>query len=135
MRRLRKLGETALEAGDHDTAEKVLKQVVSKVKYSEFKDPQDHVRLVQTLVRKGDPVQAAAVIRDLDKSMAFQKGTALCSAIASSTVSSKARTATASAVVAKSRALSMAIAAWWQKVSRRSRCLSPKRLALIRLST
>lgn len=86
VRRLRKLGETALEAGDHDTAEKVLKQVVSKAKYSEFRDPQDHVRLVQTLVRKGDPVQAAAVIRDLDKSMAFQKGTALCSAIASSMV-------------------------------------------------
>jgi DNA-binding NarL/FixJ family response regulator/Tfp pilus assembly protein PilF len=86
VRRLRKLGETALEAGDHDTAEKVLKQVVSKAKYSEFKDPQDHVRLVQTLVRKGDPVQAAAVIRDLDKSMAFQKNTPLCSAIASSMV-------------------------------------------------
>jgi DNA-binding NarL/FixJ family response regulator/Tfp pilus assembly protein PilF len=86
VRRLRKLGETALEAGDHDTAEKVFKQVVSKAKYSEFKDPQDHVRLVQTLVRKGDPVQAAAVIRDLDKSMAFQKHTPLCSAIASSLV-------------------------------------------------
>jgi DNA-binding NarL/FixJ family response regulator len=86
VRRLRKLGETALEAGDHDTAEKVLKQVVSKAKYSEFRDPQDHVRLVQTLVRKGDPVQAAAVIRDLDKSMAFQKDTPLCSAIASSMV-------------------------------------------------
>jgi DNA-binding NarL/FixJ family response regulator/Tfp pilus assembly protein PilF len=86
VRRLRKLGETALEAGDHDTAEKILKQVVSKAKYSEFKDPQDHVRLVQTLVRKGDPVQAAAVIRDLDKSMAFQKNTPLCSAIASSLV-------------------------------------------------
>ncbi len=86
VRRLRKLGETALEAGDHDTAEKILKQVVSKAKYSEFKDPQDHVRLVQTLVRKGDPVQAAAVIRDLDKSMAFQKHAPLCSAIASSLV-------------------------------------------------
>jgi DNA-binding response OmpR family regulator/thioredoxin-like negative regulator of GroEL len=86
VRRLRKLGETALEAGDNDTAEKILKQVVSKAKYSEFKDPQDHVRLVQTLVRKGDPVQAAAVIRDLDKSMAFQKHTPLCSAIAASMV-------------------------------------------------
>jgi DNA-binding response OmpR family regulator/Tfp pilus assembly protein PilF len=86
VRRLRKLGETALEAGDHDTAEKILKQVVSKAKYSEFKDPQDHVRLVQTLVRKGDPVQAAAVIRDLDKSMAFQKHASLCSAIAASMV-------------------------------------------------
>ena len=44
------------------------------------------MRLVQALVRKGDPVQAAAVIRDLDKSMAFQKHTPLCSAIASSMV-------------------------------------------------
>jgi len=84
VRRLRKLGDTALEAGDHDTAEKILKQVLSKARYSEFRDPQDHVRLVQTLVRKGDPVQAAAVIRDLDKSMAFQKHTAVCSAIAAS---------------------------------------------------
>jgi tetratricopeptide (TPR) repeat protein len=86
VRRLRKLGETALEAGDTDTAEKVLKQVVSKAKYSEFRDPEDHVRLVQTLVRKGDPVQAAAVIRDLDKSMGGQRNTAVCSAIASSMV-------------------------------------------------
>jgi tetratricopeptide (TPR) repeat protein len=86
VRRLRKLGETALEAGDHETAEKILKQVVNKAKYSEFRDPQDHVLLVQTLVRKGDPAQAAAVVRDLDKSMAFQKHTVLCSAIAASLV-------------------------------------------------
>jgi DNA-binding NarL/FixJ family response regulator/thioredoxin-like negative regulator of GroEL len=86
VRRLRKLGETALETGDTETAEKVLKQVVSKAKYSEFRDPEDHVRLVQTLVRKGDPVQAAAVIRDLDKSMGGQRNTVACSAIASSLV-------------------------------------------------
>jgi DNA-binding NarL/FixJ family response regulator/thioredoxin-like negative regulator of GroEL len=86
VRRLRKLGETALEAGDTETAEKVLKQVVSKAKYSEFRDPEDHVRLVQTLVRKGDPVQAAAVIRDLDKSMGGQKNTGVCSAISSAMV-------------------------------------------------
>ncbi|UUZ56692.1 hypothetical protein LP419_17425 [Massilia sp. H-1] len=73
VRRLRRLGEVALETGDTDTAEKVLKQVVSKAKYSEFRDPEDHVRLVQTLVKKGDPVQAAAVIRDLDKSMGGQR--------------------------------------------------------------
>ncbi len=83
VRRLRKLGEVALETGDTETAEKVLKQVVSKAKYSEFRDPEDHVKLVQTLVRKGDPVQAAAVIRDLDKSMGGQKNTAVCSAISS----------------------------------------------------
>jgi DNA-binding NarL/FixJ family response regulator len=75
VRRLRKLGEVALETGDTETAEKVLKQVVSKAKYSEFRDPEDHVKLVQTLVKKGDPVQAAAVIRDLDKSMGGQKNT------------------------------------------------------------
>jgi DNA-binding NarL/FixJ family response regulator/Tfp pilus assembly protein PilF len=86
VRRLRKLGELALETGDTETAEKVLKQVVSKAKYSEFRDPEDHVKLVQTLVRKGDPVQAAAVIRDLDKSMGGQKNTAVCSAISSAMV-------------------------------------------------
>jgi DNA-binding NarL/FixJ family response regulator/Tfp pilus assembly protein PilF len=86
VRRLRKLGEVALETGDTDTAEKVLKQVVSKAKYSEFRDPEDHVKLVQTLVRKGDPVQAAAVIRDLDKSMGGQKNTVACSAISSAMV-------------------------------------------------
>ena len=86
VRRLRKLGETALETGDTETAEKVLKQVVSKAKYSEFRDPEDHVKLVQTLVKKGDPVQAAAVIRDLDKSMGGQKNTSACSAISSALV-------------------------------------------------
>src|SRR6202035_1694704 len=69
-----------------ETAEKVLKQVVSKAKYSEFRDPEDHVKLVQTLVRKGDPVQAAAVIRDLDKTMGGQRNTVVCSAISSAMV-------------------------------------------------
>ncbi|TFW30131.1 tetratricopeptide repeat-containing response regulator [Massilia horti] len=86
VRRLRKLGETALEAGDTDMAEKMFKQVVTKARHSEFRDPEDHVRLVQTLVRQGDPVQAAAVIRDLDRSMGGQKNTPVCSAIASSLV-------------------------------------------------
>ncbi len=86
VRRLRRLGEVALETGDVDVAEKVLKQVVSKAKYSEFRDPEDHVKLVQTLVKKGDPVQAAAVIRDLDKSMGGQKNTGVCSAISSAMV-------------------------------------------------
>lgn len=81
VRRLRKLGEVALETGDVDTAEKVLKQVVSKAKYSEFRDPEDHVKLVRTLVKKGDPEQAAAVIRDLDRSMGGLKNTPACSAI------------------------------------------------------
>lgn len=83
VRRLRRLGEVALEAGDVDSAERALKQVVSKTRYSEFRTPEDHARLAQALVRKGDPVQAAAVIRDLDKSLAGAPNTAVCSAIAS----------------------------------------------------
>ena len=83
VRRLRKLGEIALEAGDVDAAEKALKLVLSKARYSEFRDPEDHVWLVKTLVRKGNPVEAAAVIRDLDRSMAGRNNVNLCSAIAS----------------------------------------------------
>lgn len=83
VRRLRLLGETAFEAGDDDTAEKMLKQVVAKAKYSEFRDPEDHVKLVRTLVRKGDPVAAAAVIRDLDRSMGGKGHADACSAISS----------------------------------------------------
>jgi DNA-binding NarL/FixJ family response regulator len=83
VRRLRTLGETALEAGDVDTAEKSLRQVVSKAKYSEFRDPEDHVKLVRTLVKKGDADQAASVIRDLDRSLGGQKHAGACSAISS----------------------------------------------------
>jgi len=86
VRRLRTLGETALEAGDSDTAEKALKQVVSKAKYSEFRDPEDHVRLVRALVQKGDPAAAAAVIRDLNRSMGGRQHVDLCSAISSAMV-------------------------------------------------
>ena len=83
VRRLRRLGEVALEAGDVDSAERAMKQVVSKTRYSEFRTPEDHAKLAQTLVKKGDPVQAAAVIRDLDKSLAGAPNTQVCSAIAS----------------------------------------------------
>ncbi|AKU22946.1 response regulator [Massilia sp. MB5] len=82
VRRLRRLGEVALEAGDVEAAERALKLVVSKTRYSEFRTPEDHARLVQSLVRKGDPVQAAAVIRDLDKSMGSRRNGPLCSSIA-----------------------------------------------------
>ena len=83
VRRLRTLGEVAFEAGDNDTAEKVLKQVIHKAKYSEFRDPEDHVKLVRTLVRKGDPVAAASVIRELDRSMGGHQHADACSAISS----------------------------------------------------
>jgi DNA-binding response OmpR family regulator/thioredoxin-like negative regulator of GroEL len=83
VRRLRRYGEVALETGDIETAEKTLKSVVAKAKYSEFRDPEDHVKLVKTLVKKGDTDAAAAAIRELDKTMSNVKNTALCSAVAS----------------------------------------------------
>jgi tetratricopeptide (TPR) repeat protein len=69
VRRLRKLGEVALEAGDAAAAEKSFRQVVARSRYSEFRSPEDHVSLVRALVRKGDPAAAESVIRDLDRTL------------------------------------------------------------------
>jgi tetratricopeptide (TPR) repeat protein len=81
VRRLRKLGEVALDAGDVAAAEKSFKQVVAKAKYSEFRDPEDHVNLIKALIKKGDPVQAGGVIRDLEKSLRGHPNTDVCKAI------------------------------------------------------
>lgn len=86
VRRLRKLGQVALEAGDVETAEQSFLKVVSKARYSEFRDPEDHVRLVKTLVRKGDAQQAAAVVRDLEKSLGGQQKTPACRALSSALI-------------------------------------------------
>lgn len=83
VRRLRTLGEVALESGDIAVAEKAFQQVVSKARYSEFRDPEDHVHLVKTLIRRGDTTQAATIIRDLDKSLAGSAKTKACHAISS----------------------------------------------------
>ena len=81
VRRLRKLGEVALEAGDMAAAEKSFKQVVAKAKYSEFRNPEDHVNLVKTLIKKGDATQASSVIRDMEKSLRGNPTTDICRAI------------------------------------------------------
>jgi len=69
VRRLRKLGEVALETGDVAAAEKSFKQVVTRSRYSEFRNPEDHVNLVKALVRKGDQLAATGVVRDLERSL------------------------------------------------------------------
>lgn len=86
VRRLRHLGEVALETGDVGVAEKAFKQVVAKAKYSEFRDPEDHVRLVKTLVKKGDTNQASGVIRDMERSLRSNANTEACRAIAAGLV-------------------------------------------------
>jgi CheY-like chemotaxis protein len=95
VRRLRKLGEVALDAGDLVVAEKSFKQVVAKAKYSEFRDPEDHVNLVKALIRKGDPVQAGGVIRDLEKSLRGNPNTEACKAISTAMLHESAGNAAA----------------------------------------
>ncbi len=81
IRRLRKLGEVALEAGDVAAAERSFKQVVAKAKYSEFRDPEDHVNLIKALLRKGDAAQASGVIRDMEKSLRGNPSVDVCKSI------------------------------------------------------
>jgi len=86
VRRLRTLGEVALETGDVDLAEKSFQQVVSKARYSEFRDPEDHVKLVKSLVQKGDVSQAASVVRDLQKSLAGNGKSEACRAFSTAMI-------------------------------------------------
>jgi DNA-binding NarL/FixJ family response regulator/Tfp pilus assembly protein PilF len=82
VHRLRHLGDVAYETGDVGVAEKAFKQVVAKAKYSEFRDAEDHVKLVKTLVRKGDANQASNVIRDMERSLRGGANVDACRAIA-----------------------------------------------------
>jgi tetratricopeptide (TPR) repeat protein len=68
VHRLRHLGRLALETGDIEAAEKAFRKVVARSRYSEFRDPEDHLNLVRSLVHKGDGAGAANVLRDLDRS-------------------------------------------------------------------
>lgn len=90
IKRLRRLGEVALETGDVEVAEKYFQQVVSKAKYSEFRDPEDHVNLVKTLVQKGNVQQAATVVRDLEKSLGGAKKGEACRAFSAAMIHEQA---------------------------------------------
>ncbi|GAB3545643.1 response regulator [Noviherbaspirillum agri] len=89
LRRLRRLGDVAMESGDLDTAERSFQTVVSKSRYSEFRDPEDHVRLVRSLVGKGDTQQASTIIRDLEKSLGQSEKMPACRALASALLHSE----------------------------------------------
>lgn len=81
--RLRRLGELSIETGDHQGAEKVLSEVVRKGKYSDFRDPEDHVLLLQAQLGQGDTAQAEATLRDLERSMAGLAKTRSCTNLSS----------------------------------------------------
>ncbi len=89
VRRLRKLGEVSTELGDHDTAIKTMSEVVRKGKYSDFRDPEDHVLLVKAHLGKGDVDGATATLRDLEKSMGDQPKAALCKAVSEAMVATQ----------------------------------------------
>jgi hypothetical protein len=61
-------------------AEKSFKQVVAKAKYSEFRNPEDHVNLVKALLKKGDAAQASGVIRDMERSLRGNPNIDVCRA-------------------------------------------------------
>lgn len=90
LRRLKKLGDIALDTGDIAVAERALSEVVRKGKYSDFRDPEHHVKLVKVFVAKGDREQAEKTIRDLDRSMQGLPNTEACSALSSAMVLSQA---------------------------------------------
>lgn len=90
LHRLKKLGDIALDTGDMDVAERALSEVVRKGRYSDFRDPEHHVKLVKVFVAKGDRDQAERTIRDLDRSMQGLQTTEACSALSSAMVLSHA---------------------------------------------
>lgn len=82
VKRLRTLGELALATGDMAVAEASFRQVVARARYSAFRDPEDHVSLVRTLVACGELLPAAGVIRDLERSLRAAPGYEACHAYA-----------------------------------------------------
>ena len=108
VRRLRKLGEVALAAGDVDGAEKSFRQVVTKARYSEFRNPEDHVNLVKALVTRDDLLGATGVVRDLERSMRGNPAADACRAYANSLVLDKS--GNAGAAIAELQAAVTAVA-------------------------
>ena len=89
LSRLRRLGGIALDMGDAKTAESVLAEVVRKGKYSDFRDPEDHVFLVQAQIGSGDIEAAAATLRDLDKTMSSTEAGKLCTSLSAAMLHNK----------------------------------------------
>ncbi len=89
-RRLRRLGEVSNDLGDHETAIKTMSEVVRKGKYSDFRDPEDHVLLVKAQLKAGDMAAANATLRDMERSMDGLAKTPLCKALSTAMVATQA---------------------------------------------
>jgi len=65
--------------------------VVSKVKFSEFRDPEDHVNLVNALVQNGNIDQAKSVVRELEKTMPDKLKMPACKAISAALIHAQSK--------------------------------------------
>lgn len=79
--RLRHLGELSLQTGNAPAAERNLGEVVQRSKYSEFRDPEDHVRLLQAQLAQEKLDDARNTLDDLQRNLARQPKGALCTSI------------------------------------------------------
>lgn len=84
--RLRRLGELALQTGDAVRAERSLAEAVKRGSYSEFRDPEDHVRLLQAQLAGDRLDQAQATLADLERAMARHPKGELCMAVGSALI-------------------------------------------------
>ncbi|MGL1832940.1 tetratricopeptide repeat protein [Rhodocyclaceae bacterium SMB388] len=82
MSRLRHLGEVSIAAGDYAGAEKVLSDLVRKCKYSDFRDPEDHLRLLRAHLIQQKFDDAQATVSDLEKSMIGRPSATVCGPLA-----------------------------------------------------
>ncbi|MBN8443287.1 MAG: response regulator [Thauera sp.] len=90
LNRQRRLGELALRVGDPAAAESSFAEVVRKGKYSDFADPEDHVRLVQAQLAQAKLDSAANSIADLERGSGRQPKGELCKALCNAMLHARA---------------------------------------------
>lgn len=86
LQRQRRIGEIELDQGQNESAEKRLATVLRQSRYSDFRDPEDHVRLVRAQLGSGSLDRARETLRDLERNMKGQAKSALCQAVCSAMV-------------------------------------------------
>lgn len=115
MARLRQLGSLSLATGNPAGAESTFAEVVRKGKYSEFREPEDHVRLVQAQLAQDKVREAQASTLDLERSMGRQPKAALCQTVCTALIAAheedqdKARLALGNALQAGSTLRTLSI--------------------------
>lgn len=84
IERLRSYAQVTMASGDAASAAKTLAEVVRKGKYSDFRNPADHLALARAQIAASQLEEAEATIRDLQKSMPGMAEATICTALAKS---------------------------------------------------